>query len=158
MLFHPSAPSEPSLKTICWVNGVLVIGKGKQQINKRAQDEYACQRNPINEGTVFHISCCNFKPLQHPLTMSNQSLNLFVPKDEQHQLQTTSLTNIEKNVNCCETSKKISQLRDEGIEIDDEGPAPENVSKTPATKSGQWEKPRTCPRHGDINITDVRGA
>ncbi|KAL7474340.1 hypothetical protein ACHAW6_000315 [Cyclotella cf. meneghiniana] len=81
-----------------------------------------------------------------------------VPTDEQHQLQTTSLTNIEYNVDCGETSKNFSQLCDEGIEIDDEGPAPENVSETQETNSGQWEKPRTCPRCGDINITDIRGA
>ncbi|KAL7490171.1 hypothetical protein ACHAW6_016098 [Cyclotella cf. meneghiniana] len=70
----------------------------------------------------------------------------------------TSLTNIENNIKHGETSKNISQLCNKGIEINDEGPAPVNVSETPATKTGRWEKPRTCPRHGDVNITYVRGA
>ena len=47
-------------------------------------------------------------------------------------------------------------LRSEGVEVDDEDVDPENITPpTPAT--GRWELPRTCPRKGDQNITNLEG-
>ncbi|KAL7485341.1 LOW QUALITY PROTEIN: hypothetical protein ACHAW6_010932 [Cyclotella cf. meneghiniana] len=84
--FTPLPHSEPNYSK-CWVGGGLVIGKGKQQINKRTQDVYACRMNKIDDIPVFHISYHNFKVTTAPATPFADKLQItkpIVPTDKHH--------------------------------------------------------------------------
>ena len=70
-LFHP-------IQHICekWPNNhrtkrvleVLLVGKGTHRVNRKDQLCYKCRIPEIDNGTVFHIFCCNFKIEEAPST------------------------------------------------------------------------------------------
>ena len=47
---------------------VLLVGKGTHRVNWKYQMCYGCMIPKIYNGTVFHISCGNFKIKESPLT------------------------------------------------------------------------------------------
>ena len=54
-------------------------------------------------------------------------------------------------------SADIADLCADGIEVDDEDPAPENAiaQPRPAGQVGEWEKQLVCPRRNNSAITDT---
>ena len=57
-------------------------------------------------------------------------------------------------------SQEISELRHQGIEVDDDNdPEPDNAQPSvPSTQTiGQWVTPTICPRRADVNCHNTKG-
>jgi hypothetical protein len=73
-----------------------------------------------------------------------------------------STTNVESNVRRGEvTMGEIAELRAEGIEVDNEDPAPENMVEPPPADAarliGKWITPAICARKADAKIKNDEG-
>jgi len=105
----------------------------------------------VDDHDKFVIVCTNFKvtrtpqvPFDDEVEQENQpndaDANIRGSHTEEHNIATTN--------NHGTTSEDIAELRAQGIEVDDKGPAPKNIAKpkviTP--EIGEWEDVRTCPR------------
>jgi hypothetical protein len=55
------------------------------------------------------------------------------------------------------TSDDIAELCAQGIEVDNEDPAPENTVAGVSTGTATSEELRTCPCRGDPIVTNTRG-
>ena len=69
--FHPSLKIReqwPNQHQQIRLSGVLVVGKGVHRVNRKDQLCYECRISEIDDNTIFHISCNNFKVETSPST------------------------------------------------------------------------------------------
>ena len=159
---HPRAPIQEALRENYEKHryeDLLIVGKGTHRINKKDQTAYECRIPSIDDNTIFVTVCSH-------LTVVTESPNEPFP-NEVSTTPTTPVPTIprdstpnvmRKPSNSDDRAAEIARLRDEGIEVDDEDVAPENVTDAPATVTGRWERPRTCPRRSDTNARNVEGS
>ena len=143
------------------ITDVLVIGKGKARISKREQDAYQVRIPSIDENTIFNLVCCHLSVTTAPATPFPDELSTPPPTAEPV-VDRAATENAQPSVNTNfhnrdSLAADIARLRSEGVEVDDEDVAPENITTTPQTCAGKWEKPRTCPRRSDVNVSNQSG-
>lgn len=167
--FHPSAKVREK-----WADhakrrlaGVLITGKGTHRINRKDQLSYECRIPEIDDSTTFFVCCNNFKvEVAGATPFDDEQENVATPQrtatDNTRPLReaTENIQNNVTNVSRGATAADVAALRSEGIEVDNEDPAPENRwGPTPAenTMPGEWVKETICPRKADGRISDCDG-
>ena len=141
-------PPQPKIREK-WLNNhrtkrvfeVLLVVKGTRRVNCKDKLCYQCRIPKIDNGTVFHIYCANFKIEGAPSsTFEDEIIVRTVVADPQYpeRERTTALresvADVAPNVNG-RPSQEISELHHQGIEVNDENePARENAQPSaPAT-------------------------
>lgn len=141
---------------------LLIVGKGKHRINKKEQTAYECRIPSISDDNiVFKMVCSHFTVTQSPNEpfADERTSNSTTSGRANNNADRSSSTDVTSNLpNSDDRAADIARLREEGIEVDDEDVAPENITDEPATVTGQWEKPRTWPRRSDENVRNVEGS
>ena len=69
--FHPGAKigeQWPNTHGQMRLSGVLLVGKGVHRVNRKTQMCYECRIPEIDNSTIFHIVCNNFKVETLPST------------------------------------------------------------------------------------------
>ena len=161
--FHPSANIRarwPNEHKSLRIHDVLITGKGMHRVNRKDQLCYECRINEIDDGTVFHIVTNNFKIETEGATPFPDEINAHVstttPTDPSEEAALrASTTNVTPNI----TRAEIDELRQQGIEVDDDNePAPENAIPEPpaTTQVGEWITPIICPRR-EQNVANRKG-
>ena len=140
--------------------------KGAHHVNQKDQLCYECRIPEIDNGTVFHICCGNFKIEEAPSTPFEDKIVVRTvvgapqdPERERTMALRESVTDITPNVNGG-LSEEIVELRQQGIGVENNNePAPENAQPSaPSTQTiGQWVTPTICPRRADVNCRDTKG-
>ena len=166
--FHPSKPIRDKLQSQygkAEIDNVLVVGKNTHRINHKEQKAYECRINDFDEANIFKIVCSNFKvtqegPTPFPDEAAPADVAPTAPRDLNADIRGSrenAQPSVRRNYNSESTrSEDIAQLRSEGVEVDDEDVAPENIAP-PSADTGRWEKPRTCPRRSDVNVSNTEG-
>ena len=164
--FHPSQkirdqwPNEYQTKQL---TGVLIVGKGVHRVNRRDQLCYEFRIMEIDDNTVFHIVCSNFKVETCALIAFEDEVaptaTVVVPATQDIINQRVSVDDVDPNVNC-DLAIEIDDLRQQGIEVDDNNePAPENAEPPPQATNqvGEWITPTICPRR-EVNCSNCKGS
>ena len=173
--FHPSKNIRDR-----WPNGtytlrltdVLVVGKGVHRVNRKDQLCYEVRINEIDDGTIFHICCGNFKveeaastPFEDELAATPSTpvtATTLQQSTEARRRQELRTSERDVTANIGPLAQEIAELRMQGIEVDDDNePAPENAqlfTLTPSVGSaGSWITPSICPRRADASISNSKG-
>lgn len=163
--FHPSQkirdhwPNEYQTKRL---TGVLIVGKGTHRVNRRDQLCYRCRIQEIDDNTVFHVVCSNFKVETCALIAFEDELvvaaPVVVPARQDVTNQRSSVDDVSPNVHS-DLVNEIDELRQQGIEVDDDNePAPENAEPPPQATIpvGEWITPTICPRR-EANCSNRKG-
>ena len=148
-----------------WPNGhdkqrltdLLITGKGTSRVNRKEQTCYECRIPDIDDGTIFHIVCRNFKVEKEgaPPFQTETVPNAPVETDASSPIVLEDL-----RASRVDVVSNVGQLRLQGIEVDDDNaPAPENAqpSNPAPANGGHWCNPTTCPRRTDVNIRNNKG-
>ena len=98
---------------------------------------------------MFHIVCCNFKVLTEGPE----------PFDDERTIPQVAPAPILAGIVLQLGNLEIGELTADGIQVDDEGPAPENaIEQEPiAGEVGGWEAPLVCVRRNNSAIKDTVG-
>jgi hypothetical protein len=173
--FHPSKNIReqwPNRHETLRVAGVLIVGKGLHRVRKKEQMCYECRIPEIDDNTIFHIVCANFKVVTGAATPFEDELTLTpvlrVPTESAEERARVAALRLDEgditpNVRGAFVAEDIAELRREGIEVDDDNePAPENAQPTPAAPAtlfsvGEWVTPTICPRKADPNCSNRGG-
>ncbi|KAL7462616.1 hypothetical protein ACHAXS_004556 [Conticribra weissflogii] len=162
---HPRAPIKEALRknySKHRYENLLIVGKGTHRINKKDQIAYECRIPSIpDDNIVFKIVCSHFTVTQSPNEpfADERTSNTTTACTTNINDDRASTTNVSRNLpNSDNRAEDIARLREEGIEVDDEDVAPENITNEPTAVTGRWEKPRTCPRRADINVRNIEGS
>ena len=142
------------------LDDVIVLGKEQHRINKKEQLSYRVRIPAIDDGSEFWISCHNFKvtiegptpfPDETPSPPSDREAN----SADSLRGQFTNVNNIGRGASAAD----IADLRAQGIEVDNEDPAPENLGPPPVQPEavGEWVRPSICPRRANSSIHDLNG-
>ena len=166
--FHPSKNIReqwPNRHETLRVAGVLVVGKGLHRVRNKAQMCYECRIPEIDDNTMFHIVCANFKVDTAPATPFEDKLALtpvvHVPREGDEERERVAALRADEgdivpNVHGT-FAEDIAELRREGVEVDDDNePAPENAQATPApaTLFFLGQIPTAATGGGDGEIMD----
>ena len=163
--FHPSAnirekwPNEYQKKRL---TGVVITGKGTHRVNRKDQLCYECSIPEI-DGTTFHVVVNNFRVERAAATSFEDEQATTAPSRESasQTLQELALRlSTEDEVRNFNRSDEIAELRQQGIEVDDDNePAPENAEPPPQATGdvGEWVTPTICPRR-QANCTNRKGS
>lgn len=120
---------------------------------------YTCRIPDMDDNTVFHIVCKHFR-----VDQKSPDGNVF--ETPSAALTTAPLDNAEDRASTVDIAsnvvrgevmpEEIADLRAQGIEVDNEDPARENVVEPPpidATRQvGEWITPIICARKADSKI------
>ena len=165
--FHPSkkiCDQCPNEHGKLWLTGVLITGKVIHRVNRKQPSCYECRIPQIDNGTVFHICCSNFKVEKEGATpfQSETVPNAPVETDASSPIVLEDLraSRVDVVSNVGPAAHDIAELRLQGIEVDDDNaPAPENAqpSNPAPANGGHWCNPTTCPRRTDVNIRNNKG-
>eukprot|EP00956_Cyclotella_meneghiniana_P024387 scaffold48896_cov69-Cyclotella_meneghiniana.AAC.2 len=163
--FHPRQPIKDHFKSDyakAELHNVLIVDKGQRRINNKQQKAYDVRINELDESQIFSVVCSHLKVTQEGPTPFDDEAAApaarTAPTDA-HADDRASNVNATPSVNIQDRntiSDDITQLRREGIEVDNEDVAPENIAP-PTADTGRWELPNTCPRKADPNITNSEG-
>ena len=169
--FHPSkkiCDQCPNEHGKLWLTGVLITGKVIHRVNRKQPSCYECRIPQIDNGTVFHICCSNFKvekegatPFSCETVPTGPVVNNASPSDLEEAERVEELRTAEVDVasNIGPAAQDIAELHQQGIEVDDDNnPAPENTrpsNPAAANGGGEWVNPTTCPRRTDDNIKNL---
>ena len=170
--FHPSQNIRdkwPNQHPIIRLSGVLLVGKSVHRVQRKDQLCYECRIAEIDDSTIFHIVCNNFKvevaasiPFEDEAVVTT-SVTLPTAQDGERERVAALRTagdDVLSNIRGA-AAQEVAELRQQGIEVDDDNePAPENAQPSaPATATvGQWVTPTICPRRADPNCTNNRGS
>lgn len=141
---------------------MVVTGKGIHQVNRKDQLCYEVRIPEIDDGTIFHISCSNFRVDTAAATPFEDELVANAPPPrartaaEEHTAIRASFSNVARS----ELAQEVAELRQQGIEVDDDNePAPENAQPTPQTTAqvGEWITPTVCARRQQ-NCSNRKGS
>lgn len=145
--FHPSAvirarwPNDHQQQRL---TGCVVTGKAPHNVNRKNQMCYEVRIPSIDDGTIFHVVCSNFRVGTAAGTPFEDEL---APAPRQAAAATNDeveLRTSHANVNRSELAQEVAELRQQGIEVDDDNePAPENARPTPqpTTQVEEWVTP-----------------
>ena len=120
-----------------------------------------------NNGSEFHICVNNFRVDQDPVQpFEDESLATAcahpAPEPDNNQEARGSNENALNNIGRGANREDISELRRQGVEVENEACLPENLpsgeneNQIPGLH-GEWVTSTTCPRRGDTNISDAKG-
>ena len=144
--FHPSNhirekwPNDHSKKRL---SGVLILGQGERVINRKMQKTYECRIPELDNGVVYHIVRRNLRldvASPDPSNVFPEEVAAAAPAprplDERGSNQNAERTQM--NGGRGASADEVNELRQQGITVDDEDPAPENATATPseATANG----------------------
>ena len=143
-----------------WVLEVLLVRKGTLVSIGRINCSTNAGYPKLTRATysTFALATSRLKnPLQPPPKTKIVARKVVAAPQDPERKRTMSLresvTDVAPNVNGG-FSQEISELRQQGIEVDDENePAPDNAQPSaPATETiGQWVTPTIFPRRADMN-------
>jgi len=163
--FHPSA----GIRTF-WSNtwqkhrclNVLICGKGMHQISRRQQLAYECRIPEIDEDHVWYIACSNFKvEKEGPTPFPDEATQPPPPPQAPTPNDGTDAdhSSTENATSTVADGADITEIIAGGIEVDNEGPAPENAAPPPPTTGpvGIWEKPLICHRRANPAVRNLMG-
>ncbi|EED93204.1 predicted protein [Thalassiosira pseudonana CCMP1335] len=164
--FHPSKEVEAK----CLQEGktykshvledAIIIGRETCRINHKNQLAYQCRLPFMDDNKVYAIVCSNMTIVEEGATPFNdEAAATPILRDDSIELR-GSQVNASPSVNHDRDTlaADMARLRAEGIEVDTEQPAPENITNEPLlSTTGKWENPRTCPRRADSNIKNSKG-
>jgi hypothetical protein len=144
--FHPSQPIKEKLQALyakAEIDGVLVVGKGKHHINHKKQTAYEFRINNFDESNIFKIVCSNFKVTQEGPTPFPDEVAITastVPRHPNTDIRGSreyAEPSVRTDYHHDRTrSEDIARLRSEGVEVDDEDVAPENIAP-PSADTGR---------------------
>jgi hypothetical protein len=163
---HPSGPIRQR-----WPNtwkqhqcmGAVICGKGMRNVSRRNQLCYEIRLTDFEEDVMFHIVCCNFKVLtEGPEPFDDErTIPQVAPAPILAQIGEgeAAASNVDDGVVLQLGNLEIGELTADGIQVDDEGPAPENaIEQEPiAGEVGDWEAPLICVRRNNSAIKDTVG-
>ena len=130
--------------------GARITGKGMHNVSRKSQLCYECILPEYDDTTTFHIVCCNFKVLVVGPSPFDDEVDA-TPRPA----APANVPPVQEDANITPEQQAtvgwaadIADLRADGVEVDDEGPAPENAvdQPTPTEQVGVWEKQVICPR------------
>ena len=136
------------------------------RINKRDILSYRVRLPEIDDGSEFWIVCRNLSVT----TIGARPFDDEAPPEGTVQRQATTATadplrgqfeNVSNNIGRGASAQDIAELRDAGITVDNEDPAPENAGAPPSEplfNVGEWMKPTICPRRADSTVHDLDGS
>ncbi len=166
-LFHPKAPLEVKYgkgqlsKVRC---NAIIMGKVNHKVRHTFQMCYEVRIPDINDHNKFVIVCSNFKVTTSPQVLFDDKVKqdncpAREDSDSNERGSCTEENNITTAINHRTTTEDIDELHAQGIEVENEGPAPENIAPPTVMtlELGQCEDLRTCPRKADPNATNVNG-
>jgi hypothetical protein len=144
---------------------VVIIGKETHRINKRDILSYRVRLPEIDDGSEFFIVCRN---ISVTATGARPFDDEAPPEGTVQRQATTSsadplrgqFENVSNNIGRRASAQDIAELREAGITVDNEDPAPENVGAPPSDplfNVGEWMKPTICPRRADSTVHDLNG-
>lgn len=134
---HPKAPIREALGENYAKHrfeNLLVVGKGTHRINKKDQTAYECRIPSISDDndTVFLTVCSHLTVTQSPPGEpfpDEAAIPTSAEPPTNNDSARASTTNVTCNLpNSDDRAADIARLREEGIEVDDEDVAPENVT------------------------------
>jgi len=174
--FHPSLKIReqwPNQHQQIRLSGVLVVGKGVHRVNRKDQLCYECRISEIDDNTIFHISCNNFKVETSPSTPFEDEIVPSTPaqppserliaatrRSRDDAVLRVEASDVVPNVVGGSRAEEIAEMRQQGIQVDDDNePAPENAEllATPVVNVGEWVTPTICPRKADSSCTNSKG-
>ncbi|KAL7483912.1 hypothetical protein ACHAW6_010478 [Cyclotella cf. meneghiniana] len=123
------------------------MGKGNHWFNCRDQLCYKCQSLEIDNNTVLHVVCSNFK-------VETYSTSPVVSPAAHNVTDQSLLVDDDVTSNVCR--QEIAYLHQQGIEVDEDNePAPENVMPPPqaTTAVGEWIPPLSAQEEKPIPAT-----
>jgi len=141
---------------------VEILDKVQHRISRKLQTAYKC-RVPGSDAD-FYIVCKHFSvkitagtPFEDEVPEAPAPAPAVAAPDETAALRSShdNTSNINRGV----TAEDIRALRAQGIEVDNEDPAPENAVEPPAISFDglEWQKPSMCPRRmaGTSNLAGL---
>ncbi len=168
--FHPGQNIRdkwPNQHQTIRVSEALIVGKGVHRVNRKDQMCYECRLAEIDDNTVFHIVCNNFKvevegatPFEDEGVVSAPAPATSAQNAERARIAALRTAGEDVSSNIGNLQQEIAELRQQGIEVDDDNePAPENANPTVAEFTvGEWITPTICPRRADPNCTNSKGS
>ena len=164
--FHPSAhirakwPNDYQRKRL---TNVLITGKGMHRVNRKDQLCYECRipeidADLLDEPITFHIVCNNFRVDRAGIVPFEDEMGDATAPAQEAVDETIELRTSRDDVRRSELSQEISDLRQQGIEVDDDNdPAPENADPPqPTSHVGEWVTPTICARK-EANCSNRKG-
>lgn len=135
---------------------MVVTGKGIHQVNRKDQLCYEVRIPEIDDGTIFHISCSNFRVDTAAATPFEDELVANAPPPrartaaEEHTAIRASFSNVARS----ELVQEVAELRQQGIEVDDDNePAPQECPANAANYSTGGGMDNTyclCPKATEL--------
>ena len=123
------------------LTGVLIVGKGTHRVNRQDQLCYRCRIQEIDDNTVFHVICSNFKVETCALIAFEDELvvaaPVVVPARQDVTNQRSSADDVSPHVHS-NLVNEIDELHQQGIEFDDDNKlVPENRA-TSTSNNSSW--------------------
>ena len=170
--FHPGQNIRdkwPNQHQTIHLSGVVRVRKGSHCVNRKDQLCYECRIAEIDDNTIFHIVCNNFKvdvaasiPFEDKAVVS-VTVTAPTSQDSERERVTALRTagdNVLPNIRGA-LAQEVAELRQQGIEVDDDNkPAPKNAQPyVPATATvGQWVTLTIFPGRADPNCNNNKGS
>ena len=145
-----------------------MTGKELSHISRKYQVAYKCRLPGIDDRIEFLICANNFRVYQDPVllfedySVATARAHPRAPEPDNNQEARGSNENTSNNIGQGSNQEDIAEIRRQGVEVENEDCLPE---KLPSCKNenqipgvhGEWVNPTTCPRIGDLNISDAKG-
>ena len=128
-------------------------------VSRREQMCYECRVPEYgDDSVVFHIVCCNFKVSVEGPTPFEDEVGTTLRSSTVSVINPPPLSE-EITVQLVGRAADIADLRADGVEVDDEDPAPENAvpQPQPTRLVGEWEKQLVCMRRSNSAISYTIG-
>ena len=129
-------------------SGALIVGKGMHNVSRKMQLCYELRLPEFDDGTIFHIVVCNFSIITEGPTPFDDEVTTGAtapPIGTRGSAPILADEPIFPQRPDVGRDTDVVEARANGIEVDDEDPAPENVVEQPpaAGQVGEWVRQRS---------------